>query len=44
MDPTDVRGGGITVVVALEVSAGAGPKGGGVVDGDAVEVSGGRTD
>ena len=31
-------------MVALEVSAGAGPIGGGVVDGDAVEVSGGRTD
>ena len=31
-------------MVALEVSAGVGPIGGGVVDGDAVEVSGGRTD
>ena len=31
-------------MVALEVSTGAGPIVGGVVDGDAVEVSGGRTD
>ena len=31
-------------MVALEVSAGAGPIVGGVVDGDTVEVSGGRTD
>lgn len=44
IDPTDIWGGGIAVVVALEVSAGAGPKGGGVVDGDGVEVSGGQTD